>query len=153
MNTLNARLAVLSVLLGTLSLPVLASSTASTASLDGLSASVGSVSGSIDKSSNSSVKTVTAGDYKVIEVAQAAGRPGTLRMTLQPVADTSDANVVFLYVPEQTLVKNPVRAGQVITARDRAYGTEFALADTGKAFFLVLEDNWYRELQSSLVTL
>ena len=153
MNSFNARLATLAVVLGTLSLPALASSTASTASIDGLSASVGGISGSIDKSSNSSVKTVTAGEYKVIEVAKAPGRPGTLRMTLQPVADTSDDNTVFLYVPEQTLVKNPIKAGQVITARDRPYGTEFVKADTGKAFFLVVQDDLYRELQSTLVTL
>ena len=153
MNAINTRLTTLAVLLGTLSLPVLASSTTSEASLDGSSASVGSVSDSIDKSSTSSVKTVTAGDYKVIEVAKAPGRPGTLRMKLQPVADASDDNAFFLYVPEQALARNPVRAGQVVTARDRPYGTEFARADNGKAFFLALQDDWYRELQTKAVTL
>ncbi len=153
MNPFNSRGIVLAAVFGAWSLPLLASSTASTTSVDGLSASVGSVSGSIDKSSNSMVKTVTAGDYKVVEVAKAAGRPGLLRMTLQPVADNSADSTVWLYVPAPTLTRHPLHAGQVITARARPYGTEFAYADTGKAFFLVLADNWYRELQTNLVTL
>jgi hypothetical protein len=153
MNTLNNRIAVLAIVLGTASLPVLASSTASSAGSDGSSASSGSVSDSFGTSSDSSTKTVTAGNYKVMEVAKVADRPGTLRITLQPVADNSDENAFFLYVPEQTLRATPVAVGQVLSARDKPYGIEFAKADTGKAFFLVLEDKWYRELQSNVVTL
>ena len=44
-------------------------------------------------------------------------------------------------------------AGQIVAARQRPYGVEFAKGDTGKAFFLVLHDAWYRELQSNAVVL
>jgi len=155
MNPFNTRLASLAVALGAVALPAGASSTAASSASEGGSASVGSVSTSIEKSSDSSSKKekTAAGDYKVIEVAAVAERPGTLRMKLQPVADASEDKAFFLYVPEQALAQSPVAAGQVVSARERAYGMEFARADTGRAFFLVLHDDWYRELLSKAVVL
>jgi hypothetical protein len=155
MNTFATRLVSLAVVLGTAALPVQAASTAASSASEGASASVGSVSTSFETSSDSSSKKdkVAAGDYKVIEVAALAERPGMLRMKLQPVADATDSNAFFLYLPEQVLAQSPVAAGQVVAARTRAYGMEFAKAETGKAFFLVLEDAWYRELQSNAVVL
>ena len=155
MKPLNTRLASLALVLGAAALPALASSTAASSASEGGSASVGSVSDSFEKSSDSSSKKdkVTAGDYRVIEVTAVAERPGTLRMKLQPVADANEDNAFFLYLPEKALAQNPVVAGQIVAARDRAYGVEFAKGDTGKAFFLVLSDAWYRELQSNAVVL
>jgi len=149
------RLACLATLLGATALPALASSMAASSASEGGSASVGSLSDSIEGSSNSSSKKdkVAEGDYKVIEVAAVAERPGTMRLKLQPVADTREETAFFLYLPEKALAQNPVAAGQTVAARARPYGTEFAKADTGKAFFLVLSDDWYRELQSNAVTL
>ena len=44
-------------------------------------------------------------------------------------------------------------AGQVVQARHRPYGVEFAKAADGTAFFLALTDGWLRELQNNPVTL
>ena len=155
MNKFSPRLASLATVLAALALPAGASSTTASSASEGGSASVGSVSDSFEKSSDSSSKKekTAAGDYKVIEVAAVAERPGTLRMKLQPVADASDDKAFFLYLPAQALAQSPVEAGQVVSARERAYGMEFAKADTGRAFFLVLHDDWYRELQSKAVVL
>lgn len=134
------------------SLPAFASSTASSAA-DGASTSVSSISDSFSASSNSAAKTITAGDYKIIEIAKVADRPDTLRMTLQALDDNNDAAAITLLVPKQSLQANRIATGQTVSAHDRPYGTEFTKAENGKAFFLVLHDAWYRELQSNLVVL
>lgn len=148
--------ATLALVLGCAALPALASSTAASSASEGVSASVGSASTSFEKSSDASSKgdKTAAGDYKVIDVAEVAERPGTVRLKLEPVATAARSDDGFyLYVPAQVAALDPVTAGQVITAKPRAYGVEFARADTGRAFFLVLHDAWYRELQSNPVTL
>ena len=142
--------------LGSAALPAFASSTAASSASEGVSASVGSVSTSFEKSSDGSSKKekTAAGDYKVTEVAEVAERPGTVRLTLAPVAADAKADDSFvLYVPAQVVARDPVAAGQVITAKPRVYGVEFTKADTGRAFFLVMDDAWHRELQSNAVTL
>lgn len=149
-------LATLALTIGSATLPALASSTAASSASEGVSASVGSVSTSFEKSSDGSSKNekTAAGDYKVTEVAAAAERPGTMRLTLQPLAaDAKPTDNVHLYVPTQVIARDPVTAGEVISAKPRPYGVEFAKADTGRAFFLVMHDAWYRELQSNAVTL
>lgn len=146
----------LAFVLGSAALPVFASSTAASSASEGVSASVGSVSTSFEKSSDASSKKdkTAAGDYKVTEVAEVAERPGTVRLTLAPVAADAQADDSFvLYVPAQVVARDPVAPGQVITAKPRVYGVEFAHADTGRAFFLVMHDAWHRELQTHAVTL
>jgi hypothetical protein len=96
---------------------------------------------------------VTDGDYKVIEVAAVADRPGTVRMKLQAVADPSADGEFFLYLPQQIFDKSPLGAGQIVAARQRPYGVEFARGDTRQAFFLVLDDAAYRDLKSNAVVL
>lgn len=142
--------------LGMAALPVFASSTAASSASEGISASVGSASTSFEKSSDASSKKdkTAAGDYKVTEVAEVAERPGTVRLTLAPVAaDAKPDDSFVLYVPAQVVAGDPVATGQVITAKQRVYGVEFTKADTGRAFFLVMHDAWHRELQSNAVTL
>ena len=156
MKRFTTPLACLTVALGAAALPAMAASSAASSASEGASASVGSVSTSFETSSDSSSKKdkTAAGDYKVIEVAEVAERPGTLRMKLQPVAQADGADdSFFLYVPAQTLAQNQVAAGQIVAARQRPYGVEFAKGDTGRAFFLVLHDAWHRELQSTAVVL
>ncbi|MBC7995514.1 MAG: hypothetical protein H7Z15_19970 [Rhizobacter sp.] len=156
MKRFHTPLAVFTIALGSAALPALGASSAASSASEGASASVGSVSTSFETSSDSSSKKdkTASGDYKVIEVAEVAERPGTLRMKLQPVAQAEDAdNSFFLYVPAQTLAQSQVAAGQIVAARQRPYGVEFAKGDTGKAFFLVLHDAWHRELQSNAVVL
>jgi hypothetical protein len=126
-----------------------ASSASSTASQ-----SVGSISGSIQRSSNSSSgNTVAEGDYRIIEVAEVPDQPGTVRMKLQAVKDIGADGEFFLYVPHQVVEQGRLAAGAVVTARNKPYGMEFAHAQTLKGFFMALKDDWYRELQTRPVSL
>jgi len=159
MNTLTIRhalaLAFATALPLAVTLPAQAvSSTASSAS-DGVSASVGSLSDSVKHSSNSSSgdDKVAEGDYRVIEVAAAAGQPGMVQLKLQAVADAGESGALLLLMPQHALDQSGLAAGQVVTARTRPYGVEFAKAADGTAFFLALNDGWLRELQSHPVTL
>lgn len=131
-----------------------ASSTASSAS-DSVSTSVGSVSNSIRKSSDSSSKDdkTAQGDYRVEEVAAVEERPGLVRLKLQALAQPGADGELYLYLPPAAVADGRVAAGTVVTASPRPYGVEFARADTRAAFFLVLADEWYRELASNRVTL
>ena len=133
-------------------MPAMAESVASSASSAG-SASIGSVSDSFGRSSDSSSRNrdVAEGEYKVVDVAAVAQRPGTARMTLQALAERGEDGAFDLYLPQQVVEQNRLAQGQVITAQRRPYGMEFARAESRQTFFLVLEDNWYRELQAKAV--
>lgn len=130
-------------------LPCLAESFASSASSAG-SASSGSVSDSLGNSSKSSTGTNTAdGDYRVIEVAELADRPGMLQLTLRATAAGTDHEFV-LKLPRQALEPRGIAAGEIVHVRNRDYGLEFArtnAAQAREAFFLVLNDDWQRELE------
>ena len=56
-------------------------------------------------------------------------------------------------MPDRAAEAGGLVVGQVVSARERPYGLEFARADTQTAFFLLLEDAWYRELKSVAVSL
>jgi hypothetical protein len=133
--------------------PAHADSVASSASSAG-SASSGSISDSIGGSSNSSNrdKRVAAGDYQVIEVAQAPAKADTTRLTLRAVAAGAGQDFT-LDVPDRALATRQVAAGAVVHVNERVYGYEFAYADTKQPFFLALQDDWYRELGSRQVTI
>lgn len=128
-----------------------ASSTASSAT----SASIGSLSNSIQASSASSTpgNQVTAGDYRVIELTAVEGRPDQLRLRLQALAVSGAQGEFFLFVPRTTVEQHRVETGQVIGARARPYGFEFAAGTPRQAFFLVVDDAWQRELRTTPVTL
>jgi hypothetical protein len=133
-------------------LPCQAWSSASSAT-SAASASVGSLSDSLKTSSGSSTKTVAEGDYKVVDVT-AAERPDGLRLKLQPVAHPGDDNAaIYLELPRPALDDRAAQAGDVVRVRERPYGYEFAWADTRIAFFLVLADDWQRELDPRPVKL
>jgi hypothetical protein len=149
------RLACLALLGTTLAAPARAESFASSASSAG-SASLGSLSDSIGNSSRaSSPDNRTAdGDYRVIEVAELAEKPGMLQLTLQAVQDP--AREFTLKLPREALGRNGMAVGAVVHARNRPYGLEFARlndAQTREAFFLVLADDWHKELDSRRVAL
>lgn len=130
---------------------VRAESFASSASSAG-SASIGSLSDSVRGSSRSSSgddKKVAEGEYRVIEVAQASDRPGHLQLKLQAVAQPGEDGTLWLTLPQQALAPRGLAAGDVVLARQHAYGVEFARAEGAlarEAFFLVLADDWHREL-------
>jgi len=157
MTLLHARLASITVLWVATVTPCLAESFASSASSAG-SASLGSLSDSVKGSSKSSSgETRTAdGDYRVIDVAEAVDRPGMLTLRLQATALPGEQGELLLTLPRQALEPRGIAAGEVIHARNRPYGLEFARANAvqvREAFFLVLADDWHRELDPQPVKL
>ena len=133
--------------------PAQADSFASSASSAG-SASSASISDSVSGSSNSSSDNdkVAAGQYRVINIAHAPNKPDTTRLTLRATA-AGQARSFELDVPNRALATRTVIAGAVVQVNERAYGYEFAYADTQRPFFLALQDEWYRELGSRKVTI
>jgi hypothetical protein len=136
-------------------MPAFAASSAASSASESLTTSVGSSSNSIQKSSNSSSKNkdVAAGEYRIVEVAALAERPGVLRMKLQALADTGVDGELFLVLPQVAVDQAGLVAGQTVAAISRSYGTEFAGGAARQAFYLVLNDDWYRELQIKAVAL
>lgn len=119
---------------------------ASSASSAG-SASIGSLSDSLRTSSGSSTRKAAEGDHRIVEVG-AGERPGTLRLTLEPLARAGEAEaVILLDVPRAALADRTVSPGGIVAVRQRPYGYQFAWADTGAAFFLVLADDWHRDME------
>ncbi len=155
MNTVPHRLVLSCLLLGAVHLGAQAASASASSASEGSSASVGSVSTSLRKSSDGSSKATgfAQGDYRIVEVAAVSGQPDQLRLALQAVADPGESGRVWLDLPQQTAAQHALAAGQVVSATLRPYGIAFAKADTRETFFLVLEDDWYRELPSRPVTL
>jgi len=134
-------------------LPAHADSASSVASSAG-SASSGSISDSIGASSDSSSgdRRVAAGEYRVIDIAQAPAKADTTRMTLRAVA-AGPAREFYLDVPNRALAERGVNKGELVRVNERVYGYEFAHADNKQPFFLALQDAWYRELGSQQVAI
>jgi hypothetical protein len=135
--------------------PAMADSFASSASSAG-SASLGSLSDSIGDSSRSSSpdRRTADGDYRVIDVAELAGKPGMLQLTLR--AEQGEAREFTLKLPQEALGRKGIAVGALVHVRNRPYGLEFARlndAQTREAFFLVLAADWHKELDSRRVAL
>lgn len=133
--------------------PTLADSTSSASSAS--STSVGSLSASIEKSSNSSSTKdkVAQGQYTVVEMTALVQQPDMLRLRLQAVAHGLKAvEDFFLLLPRQAAQRGQLAVGQVVSAEHRPYGLAFATVTTASntvtPFFLVLDDAWFGELQS-----
>ena len=124
-----------------------ASSTTASSAADAGSSASGSVSNSFKASSGSSDggERHAEGRYRVTDVAQADA--GKLRLTLK----RDGAEPVELTLPQQALAARAVNVGDEVQATPQPYGVAFAHADTGQAFFLVLEDAWHRELAARVV--
>lgn len=144
----------LALVLGAVSLPSLAASTAASSASNVASSTASSASDSLGKSSTSSSPghDVADGDYRVIDMADAADRPGVVRLTLQGVAAAGKTEFE-LFLPKATLVQAQLDTGALVRTRQRPYGIEFAHPDAREPFFLVMRDEWYRELASNPVTL
>jgi len=126
-------------------LPCAAESFASSAS-SAASTSVGSLSDSLHDSSGSSTHQVAEGDYRIVEIVE-ADRPDKLRMKMQQVAHANENTaIIYLDVPRAALGDRAAAPGDIVGVRQRPYGYEFAWADTGDAFFLVLAAEWQRDL-------
>lgn len=136
-------------------MPAQAESFASSASSAG-SASSASISDSLSSSSDSSDGNdkVAAGEYRVIHLAQAPNKPDTTRMTLRASAEGAGQVREFtLDVPNRALAERAIGTGDAVQVSQRVYGYEFAHADTRRAFFLALQDDWYDELGSRKVVI
>ncbi|MBX3607114.1 MAG: hypothetical protein KF788_17680 [Piscinibacter sp.] len=146
------RLAPLALLGAALAAPVAAESLASSASSAG-SASSGSVSDSLQGSSNSSSpdRKVAAGEYRIDAMTAVAEKPGFLRLHLTHV--TRPGTELLLDLPEKTATLAALGVGERVAARQRVYGIEFATTPAREPFFLVLADDWHRELASNPVRL
>lgn len=135
------------------SLTASASSAGSSASSAG-SASLRGSSDSLRSSSDSSKEderaAVTDGDYRVAAVETIDGQPDMLRLTMEPVA-APGAERFQLDLPQRALGAQPITAGDLVAAQHRPYGLEFARGATREAFFLVLADDWTRDLDTRLV--
>lgn len=156
MRQLLSRLACTAMLAAAVCAPAFADILASSAS-SASSASVGSLSDSISGSSNSSGgnnKPVAAGTYRIEETAGLAQRPGLVRVKLEGVgSDTADASF-YLDLPQATFDAQGLAAGDRLEVSQRAYGLAFARAEAPReAFFLVLADAWYRELDARALKL
>lgn len=156
MNTRTA-LASVTVFVMTMALassPVLADSITGAASSAGSSASsAGSASlrGSSDAiggSSNSSAgqAQVTAGTYRVASVDVPQNRPDKRRLTLQPAQADAGQREFTLTLPRQPFAEGRLAPGDTVAVVRRAYGLEFARADDGQPFFLVLAADWEQDL-------
>ena len=145
-----ARSIAVALLLAAALVPAGAASSTSSAVSDGVSTSVGSLSTSIERSSHSSSRDdqVADGEYTLIEVADAALRPGHLRLTLQRAEQT-----FFLYVPRDTVRQGGLATGQRVAARQRDFGVEFAAGEPRRTFFIALHDGWLPELQTRALSL
>ena len=125
-----------------------AASSASSAGSASLRGSSDSLRGSSDSSSRDADRAaVTDGDYRVAAVDAIDGRTGMLRLTMEPVA-APGAERFQLDLPERALGDRPIVTGDLVAAQHRPYGIEFARRATREAFFLVLADDWTRDLDT-----
>ncbi|MBB2486735.1 hypothetical protein H5407_16030 [Mitsuaria sp. WAJ17] len=126
-----------------------ADSSSVSSALDSGSRSVGSVSDSIQGSSNSSTgQRVAAGEYRVVEIAAADDRPGLERLQLE-----GEGGRFTLLLPAAVRESVALRSGDRIAVSTPAYGLAFALAGAGEPFFLALNEGWRHEFQRRAVTL
>ena len=134
--------------------PAGAESLASSAASLG-SASVGSLSDSIQGSSNSSSRDapVAQGEYRIVAVTELAAHPDRLRLTMAPVAPAGAATGFDLILPRETFAAQGLATGDRVSVRHRAYGLAFGRADQGEPFYLVLAEPWPGELEPRAVRL
>lgn len=128
--------------------PAWADSTSSASSAS--STSIGSSSASSEKSSNSSSTKdrVAQGQYTIVEMTELAEQTDMVRLRMQAVAGAAE---VVLLLPRAATDRVQLAAGDRVSAEHRTYGLALATVDatTGTVpFFLILDDDWFRELES-----
>ena len=155
MRHLTKSLATLALLACTAPLTCLAASSAASSVSDSLTQSSASISDSLTDSSHSSSPNnkQALGDYKVIEMAEVADRPGYVELHLQPVATNKVGEEVYLRLPRTAAEQGHVGTGAIVTALQRPYGIEFAANEPRAAFFLALADDYVRDMKLTPVTL
>ena len=156
MRTPHRHFALAAALAATALLPALqarAGSLGASSAAGGSSASGSSASSEASSDSSSRRQRAAAGAYRITGVAALADRPGQVRLQLQALAADAPEPQHVLVLPQALALRHGLAAGQTVTARPQAYGTEFALGAAGPAFFLVLDDAWQQELAAQPVLL
>jgi hypothetical protein len=157
MRHLKKSLATLALLACAAPLTCLAASSVGSSVSDSLTQSSGSVSDSVKGSSHSSSpdNKQVAGDYKVIDMAAVADKPGFVELHLMRVAAGADAGAeIYLKVPREAAAQGHVATGGTVTALQRPYGIEFATTQQPRAaFFLALADDVARDTKMAPVAL
>ena len=77
-----------------------------------------------------------------------ADQTDRVRLRMEAVAGTAE---VQLLLPRAAVHRAQLAAGQRVSAEHRPYGVALATldaTDTTLPFFLILDDDWFRELQS-----
>lgn len=135
--------------------PAGAASSASWVSLEGASASVGSLSASVQTSSESSVRPLRTaqGPHRVTRLEPAPAPAGAVLMHLQPVEGSggpaqADTAGLLVRLPERTLRAARLAVGDQVDVREQAHGLEFAHGEPARVFFLALRDTGLGELRS-----
>ena len=148
-------LATLALLACAAPLTSLAESSVTSVVSDSLSRSSGSISDSITGSSHSSSpdNKQAQGDYKVIDVADVADKPGMVELHLQAVAAHAAVAEMYLRLPRAAADQGHVAKDAVVTALQRPYGIEFAANQPRAAFFLALADDVARDMKMAPVAL
>ena len=129
----------------------------SSSALSASSASIGSVSTSLERSSQSSSgrDRVAQGRYTVVHVAHSQERPDQAQLQLLAEHGPS-ANETVLWLPRETVERERLATGISIVVSHRPYGLALVrenLGGTAAPFFLILDDAWYREVPSRPVML
>ena len=149
-------LATLALLACAAPLSCLAESSAASSISDSISQASGSISDSLKDSSHSSSpdNRQVKGDYKVIDMAEAAGKPGFVELHLQAVvANATATDEIYLTLPRTAADQAHVGNGAIVTAMQRPYGIEFAANQPRAAFFLALADDVARDMKMAPVVL
>lgn len=137
---------------------------------EGASASVGSLSTSVQASSQSAQRVAgwLPGDYRVANVSAHSEDASQLRVQLVPAASTAvdaapapawragpapDPVHPLLVLPATAVRAAALEVGSVLTLRERAYGFELAHGEPRRAFFLLVRDEALPDLQTRPVPL
>jgi hypothetical protein len=132
-----------------------AASSASWVSLEGVSASVGSLSASVQTSSESWVRPLRAaqGPHRVTRLEAAPAPAGIVTMHLQPDEDLRSpaqpaAAGLLVRLPERTLRTAAIAVGDRVDVREQAHGLEFAHGEPLRVFFLALRESGLGQLST-----
>jgi hypothetical protein len=166
-HPLKAQIPFLAALLIGISLsPSWAESTSSFSASDSASASLGSLSDSVQGASNSSSKTtrLVQGDYRIDDiqvVAQDLDHHTAPRVRLLLTGLNAQDFQLWLTLPQETASQANLTPGHILHAQNRAYGLALSLGHTATveqtsehpAFYLLLDEPTLQDLRTRVVTL
>lgn len=141
-----------------LAAPARAASSASSAASEGASASIGSLSVSVQTLSDSATRPLrfAQGEHRVVEIAPVPGRDGLVAMrllALEPTADPGQAPGLTLVLPARTVQATAIVQGDRVDVRDLEHGLEFAHGRPQRVFYLALREQGLGDLRTHPLSL